>query len=349
MIPKDSKPTRPRTTGEVLQRLSALGLFVTATMIADDTDAHYLPERQTAHLGRDGASGAWEPWMERRAERLYRLRALDRRSHHGPSGNVLRLMLFLKDGWGWEHVKKTCIEGYRIFVRGSMRGAANRLRRRPLTLENLQDAGVEIAEDQYRPQDPNQAQIDRVTMTIGMLSFGVATGKMGTIERFMDDLIPPDSDQNEIRELKAAAPFLWTTWGASEGEAIRILEGDVDDALIDRCTWQLRRAIWGARSAFRRKFTERENGKRFQTNPLTLFGFAAHFRFNEAFRRMPVRCTPAQMLGGHVAQMLITLHGEERTQKQAWFWVQCFAYWLQSDACKQWIEQLEHEVNQSKN
>ncbi len=193
-----SSQSELRTTGEVLDRLQRLGLYVTSTMIADDTREHYLPERETVHLGRDGASGMWEPWMQRRAERLYRLRALDRRTRRGPSGNVLRLLLLLDDAWGWEHVKKTCIDGYGIFVRGSARGVANRLRGRPLTLEGLQNAAYEIAEDQYRPQEPNQAQIDRVKMTIGLLKFGTAPdGKMGTIEGFMDDMTPPGTDPEE--------------------------------------------------------------------------------------------------------------------------------------------------------
>jgi hypothetical protein len=347
---EEGNQTELRTTREVLDRLQRLGLSVTTTMIADDTREHYLPERETAHLGRDGASGMWEPWMERRAERLYRLRALNRQKHRGPSGNVLRLLLFIADGWGWDTVKKTCMEGYRIFVRGSMRGASNRLRRRPLTLESLQDAAYEIAEDQYRPEDPNQAQIDRVKMTIGLLKFGMAPDtKMGTIERFMDAFTPPGTDPQQIQEYKALAPLGWTLMGASESEALDILERGISNVLAERATWRLRHLIWIVRSGFRRKFTGRENDRRFQTNPLTFFGFAAHFRFNEAFRRMPIRCTPAQVLGGHVAHLLVTLHSEERMEKLAELWMKCLAYWLQSDAFKQWLEQLEREVIQSNN
>ncbi len=239
MITEETKASKPRTTRNVLDRLERLGLPVTSTMIADDTAAHYLPERETAHLGRDGASGIWEPWMERRAERLYRLRALDRRTRCGPSGNVLRMFLFLEDGWGWEHIKKTCIEGYRILVRGAMRGVTNRLRGRPLTIEGLLKSAYEIAEDQYRPEDPNQAQIDRVKMTIGLLQFGTAPdGKMGTIELFMDAFTPSSADPNEIRKWKALAPLGWTMLGASESEAVDILESELSDAVIKRSVRQ---------------------------------------------------------------------------------------------------------------
>lgn len=347
---EEDNQSKLRTTREVLDRLQRLGLYVTSTTIADDTRDHYLPERETAHLGRDGASGMWEPWTERRAERLYRLRALNRRTQRGPSGNVLRLLLFIADGWGWDAVKKTCTDGYRIFVRGAMRGVANRLRRRPLTLESLQHAAYDVAEDQYRPEDPNQAQIDRVKMTIGLLKFGTAPdGKMGTIERFMDTFMPPGVDPEEIREYKALAPLGWTLMGASESEALDILEQGISNVLAERATRKLRHLIWIARSGFRREFTGRENGRRFQTNPLTLFGFAAHFRFNEAFRRMPIRCTPAQMLGGHVAHLLVTLHREEQMGKLADFWTGQFAIWLTSDAGTQWLEKMEREIEKSKN
>lgn len=53
--------TPHKTTGEVLARFRRLGLYVTPTMIEDDTRAHYLPNRDTVFRGRAGASGLWEP------------------------------------------------------------------------------------------------------------------------------------------------------------------------------------------------------------------------------------------------------------------------------------------------
>ena len=315
-------------------------------MIADDTATHYLPERETVHLGRDGASGNWEPWMEQRAERLYRMRALNQRTHHGPTGDVLRLFLFLADGWGWQYVKRTCIKGHQVTVRGCTRGVANRVRGEKLTPGNLWKYVDDIAEDQYRPELPNQAQIDRVGMSVSMLGFGVATGKMGTIERFIDDLMPPDTDQNELRELKTLSPLLWTMVGASNREAMEILEGEVDQTVAERAALKLRRWIWLSRSGFRRKFTGRENGRRFPTNPLSFFGAAAHFRFKEAFRRMPIRCTPAQMLGGHIAHMIVLVHREDVLDRFAGSITTWLPFWLQSDACKQWLAQMEREVTQ---
>ena len=56
---REEQPERASHDGRNLDRLQRLGLYVTSTMIADDTREHYLPERETVHLGRDGASRMW--------------------------------------------------------------------------------------------------------------------------------------------------------------------------------------------------------------------------------------------------------------------------------------------------
>ncbi|MGB8626116.1 MAG: hypothetical protein WCD03_08125 [Candidatus Cybelea sp.] len=235
LMPETDETTqrKPRTTGDVLDRLHRLGLLVTPTMIVDDSAAHYLPERETVYLGREGASGLWEAWMERRAERLYRLRRLHRRTGSGPSGDLLRFFLFFADRWGWEYVRETCIKGYRINLRAATKGVGNRLRSRELTPENLFMYAEEIADDQYRPQSPNTAQIDRVKMTLGLLKFGIAPdNNMGTIERFVDDLMPDDADPAKLQEHKAAAPLIWSMLNIGESDAIKVLEGELSDSVL---------------------------------------------------------------------------------------------------------------------
>ncbi len=315
MASAGEKSPRLRTTGELLDQLRRLGLYVTPTMIADDTDAHYLPERETAHFGRDGASGLWEPWMERRARRLYRLRALHRRTGTGPTGDLLRLYLFFADRWGWEHVRDACIKGYRINLRGATKGVGNRVRSQELTPENLWLFAEDIAEDQYRPQKPNPGQIDRVKMTLGLLKFGVAPdGRMGTIERFVDDLMPDDADPLELREHKDAAPLVWSMLNVGEADAIKVLEGDPSDSTLKRAVWNFRVFMLHVRYAFRRKVFKGKD-RPASTNPLTIFGVAKHFRLQEGFRKMPTRITPAQMLGAQFAHALVMAHGEEQMQK----------------------------------
>jgi len=335
-----------RTTGEVLDRLHRLGLCVTLDMIADDTAAHYLPERKTVHRGRDGASGQWEPWMEQRAERLYRLRALHRRTHTGPTGELLRLLLFFADRWGWEHVRDTCIKGYRISLRGATKGVGNRVRSQKLTPENLFMYAEDIADDQYRPQKPNPDQIDRVKMTLGLLKFGLAPDqRMGTIERFVDDLMPDNVDPAKLHEHKAAAPLIWSMLNMGEADALKVLEGEFSDSIFKRAVWNFRVFMLHIRYGFRKKVFKGKDRPP-STNPLTIFGAAKHFRFQEGFRKMPIRITPAQMVGAQFAQALVMAHGEEQMEKLAGFWARHLALWLLSDDCTQWLERMEREVNQ---
>jgi hypothetical protein len=341
-----SNQTKLRTTGEVLARLQRLGLYVTPTMIADDTTAHYLPARETAFFGRDGASGLWEPWMEQRAERLYRLRALHRRSGgRGPSGDLLRLFLLLADGWGWKYVRETCIKGYRLSLRAATKGVSNRVRNQALTLENLWMFAEDIAEDQYRPQEPNQDQVDRAKMTLGLLKFGMPPDRrMGTIERFVDDLMPDGVDPEEVREYKDSAPFAWAMLNLGETEAIKVLESDVSDLVVKRAVRNFRVFILHVRHGFRKKlFMGKERPP--STNPLTAFGAAKHFRFQQAFHRMPNRATPAQLVGAQFAQALVIAHGVEQVVKMYGFYMQWLAYFLKSDACAQWMRQMESEIS----
>jgi hypothetical protein len=317
-------------------------------MIADDTTAHYLPERKTVHRGRDGASGHWEPWMEHRAERLYRMRALDRRTHRGPTGEVLRLFLFFADGWGWQYVRTTCIKGYQVNVRGSTRGVANRVRGEELTLENLWKYADDIAEDQYRPELPNQAQIDRVKMTVGLMLFGaVPDGKMGTMERFINDLVP-DADPNEMRSFKQVAPLMWSLLNLAEPDALKLLEQDISDEIIRLALRNFRGFMWRMRYFFRKKFfmgKERPPS----TNLLTFFGAAKQFRVQDAYRRAPIRVTPAQVLGGQFAHALIIAYNEHEIDAVYEFSMKWFAFWLQSEQCAQWLKQAEHELIEHKN
>jgi hypothetical protein len=332
-----------KTTGEVLARLKRLGLYVTHSMIEDDTGAHYLPERTTLYRGRAGASGLWEPWMELRAERLYRLRALDRRTRRGPVGNVLRLFLFYADGWGWEYIKETCIQGYRLSLREASRGVKNRLRGQPLTLDNLHAVADDIAEEQYRPKEPNQAQIERVRMTLGLHLFGMAPdGKMGTLEQITKDLMP-DVDPAIFAEYKELAPLAWSMISPAEDEALTILESGVTDAVVHRALINLRAFLWRARSMFRRKFKPPLGEKCPSFNPLTGFGAASEVRFTKGFRGMRYRPTPAQLLGAQVAHQIVYAHAIERMERIQEFWLNWVAFWLQSEHCAQWMQRMERE------
>src|SRR5262249_55170078 len=55
--------------------------------------------------------GIWEEWAYRRAVYLYRLRK------RGISGELLKVLLFYRDGWGWDDVQSICLAGVERMVR----------------------------------------------------------------------------------------------------------------------------------------------------------------------------------------------------------------------------------------
>src|SRR5207249_3401949 len=74
-------------------------------MLKLDVRDGYVQASQYKSRGRGGKLGLWESSAVLRAERLYRIRRL------GPRGDLLRVLLFLRDGWGWERVREVCHEG----------------------------------------------------------------------------------------------------------------------------------------------------------------------------------------------------------------------------------------------
>lgn len=295
---------RLRTTGEVVARLQRLGLPASVGSIARDTRDHYLPPRETEHAGRQGNSGLWEPWKERRAERLYRLRALDRRTNRGPSGDVLRLLLLIHDGWGFEYVKQTCVEGYRRLARGATRGVDNRVRKGQLTLDNVPFYAEDIATDQYRPKEPSKEQVQRVAFTLNTMLFGVDTGSgMGTLDDFMDELVQNDWGPEELAQWRLMGPLLRTILDPSVANVLRCAENAKPDT-VARAAKEFRSDIYFIRRMFHAKFGRARDGGLLSSNPLTMLGGAAYIRLGDIVRNAPVRITPAQVLGG---QFLIAL------------------------------------------
>jgi hypothetical protein len=316
--PDESKPDSRdghvclRTTGEVVTRLERLNLPASIRAIARDTHEHYLPSRDTHHAGRGGNSGLWEPWMERRAERLYRLRALDRRTKRGPNGDVLRLLLFLHDGWGFEFVKEACVEGYRRLVRLSTRGVDNRVRNGQLTLENVPFNAEDVAADQYRPSEPTREQIQRIEFTLNMTLFGIDTGSgMGTLDSIVGDILQDDVKPDEFALAKNAAPFLHSMMDLSEANVLRCAD-NAEPETLKRAALEFRDTIYFSRRMFHTKFGSARDGGPPSSNPLSMFGMAARASMTVVFRKAPVRMTPAQVLGG---QFLVILAGVRRMEE----------------------------------
>lgn len=97
----------PVSTAKLLSALRFTGLKVSANMLSQDVKDSFLPpaESETRGKGR-----IWNEWEVRRVLYLYRLRK------RGIDAAVIRMLLFLKDGWGWESVKPLCIVGIKKVV-----------------------------------------------------------------------------------------------------------------------------------------------------------------------------------------------------------------------------------------
>src|SRR5262245_56632314 len=98
------------TTGKVLELLNYRGLPVSVNMLRQDIADGYIPSpswsRQTAN-----EEGKWEERAYRRAVYLYRLRK------RGVKGELLKVLLFYRDSWGWEEVRHICLAGVEKMVK----------------------------------------------------------------------------------------------------------------------------------------------------------------------------------------------------------------------------------------
>lgn len=126
-------PSGYLTTGQVLEALRRLGLDVTATHLDNDTRGGFLPKRpelDVVETGR-GRSGRWEIWMVLRAERLYRYRRIkDANGEPALSGDVLRLLLFLHDGWGWSpRIRDAALRGLDKSIAATLKPVATYTKR----------------------------------------------------------------------------------------------------------------------------------------------------------------------------------------------------------------------------
>jgi hypothetical protein len=291
------KVNGPRmTTPEVLAWLGRLGLTVSDKQIANDTTDRFLPPRPQgqAREGR-GRSGLWEPWMVRRAERLYRLRR--RKDENGRPlvyGDTLRILLFIRDGWGWSTgIRDLCIQGYEKGVKATLkpvrqyvRGPADR-------------AKVEFALEAH---DANVVPAERYAagvMAYGEpLEGGSLRGVFKAAQLFGLVDLPPEFVKLfkpfGIHDSVDIATYIGAAFGRCSGVLKTMFETASDrDAyygvpVFMRFITRLRRGIHRASIA---------EGRAFPSNPLTFFGRRQR-ELEQVFREIkaPERTTPAQML-----------------------------------------------------
>ena len=103
------------STDELLERLAAYG--VTREGLAYDCRHGYLPHPTIdVHESGRGRAGWHEPFVVHRARMLYRLR------RRGCDAKTIRLILFLRDGWGWERIRRDCVTSAAKMMEISLNG-----------------------------------------------------------------------------------------------------------------------------------------------------------------------------------------------------------------------------------
>jgi hypothetical protein len=287
-----------KRTLETSQLLALVG--VTETQLRNDMRDHFLVPPDVAHPA-DGRPqvALWRPLGVRRAKRLYRLR------RRGAQGMRLRILLFLADGWAWEHIRATCLKGLERGLNFSLLGVkrygrsgnlefANRRRHRP-------------SARRARPHGRGSRGLAaHVAADDALLRRGAARGRpapRGSGKRLMQPLarlLRPDIGE------RGAAMWMWLfdlLVGMLNLRAERLvrLATEAEPKDVERGRLLFNQNVWFLRQALRRNAGEAWRGHSF--NPLTICGHAGATMPAE-FAKNPAGITAAQTLGGTFALSL---------------------------------------------
>ncbi len=283
---------------ETAEVLALVGL--TETQLRNDLRDRFLIPPEVVRPG-DGRPqvAVWGPRAVRRAKRLYRLR------RRGAEGMRLRILLFLADGWGWEHVRETCLKGLHRGLALSLLGVERYTRR-----GNLDFAIDDIVERQHNalvrtvgPVEGMQPTSEETTrFYVGLLHNGspLPGGTAKRLTQPLARLLRPDLGE------RGAAVWAWLfelVVGMLDLRAERLVrlatEAGPDE--VERARRLFNQNAWFVRRALRRNAGRAHRGQSF--NLLTLCGHAGRTTPAE-FAQNPAGMTGAQALGGVFATTL---------------------------------------------
>ena len=286
------------TRSEVCELLTQRGLHVQPQDIANDVSRGFMPGLADPLLTNN--------FILRRAERLYRLR------RRGATGDVLRILLFIADGWGWESIRKVCLEGLSRAAASSQTGLREVIRKP--TPKSLNLIAAEIAERQRlrlleRLGLPESADVqmreETSRFTLGVLLFGKplpgsSLASLGPLIEFLDPSKTGRGEEAmELVELFAEFFGLSVEQMSKKLRKANVQEAAEASRLTRASMLRLRRAVWRA--------AKTDRGDAVSSNPLTFFGLMTSTH-NEPWPNMPQRITAAQMLGGTVAIHVLAVH-----------------------------------------
>lgn len=283
----ETKDERAITTDDVLGRLERRGLRVTRSMLAQDVRADYLPAPTLAPRGpRQGVGRHWPQWAVWRAVYLYRLRK------RGVQGDLLRMLLYLRDGWGWEQVQPLCLTGLEKALRAQGRGITSRVRRPAPTPTNLDFLADKLAAD-----ESTSPTLARFIWGMGLFGQPLPDGSLlPFFEAFRTEFGVGSAEHGRVVEQHLAHSGL--TW-ARVLDLVRAADATQADAA--------RRWFLASMRSFRGVYHGylQLHGHRGQSaNPLTLCGLP-RVSVQETFRSLPGRPTAAQLLAAQLGVFLM--------------------------------------------
>jgi len=283
--------------------LNELGLDVTEGMLKQDRRGGYLPPATR----RGPTAVTWEPWVVRRAIYLYRLRRL------GITGDLLRVLLFLRDGRQWESVRPVAHEGFTKLIHATLIPARPHRSTPRSRAHDAQDFGP-IAKISGIDVGISPAT---AAFVWGLLLDGKPArgGTIVPLIRQLSGALDPTCgpiDEAKAKEVERLLVELRVTRENLEDAAERAVAGTAD-----RARRRLRWLFLLVRRLVHNSMKREGVGSR-SSSPLGAFGIPPKEFANE-LRSFPGRLTPAQLLAGLLVPLLWLSRLEESGELAAAF------------------------------
>jgi hypothetical protein len=207
------------------------------------------------------------------------------------------MLLFLRDGWGWEDVRPICETGLRKTMQIQKSPVTRRLR--TPTPESVDFIIGDVAEEgTVRSQE-----LARFSWGIGLFGSPLSGGSLEPLltafQAAYGVTVPTPAGEEAEQHIRD----LGLTY-----ERMGELVSAADYAEAERA----RQRFWMMVAWFRRlqqALLRAEGEREFSSNPLTFFGQSRE-EIQEMCRSLPGRPTPAQLLGAWFAMSLVELPGE---------------------------------------
>jgi hypothetical protein len=302
---EQSKPDA-LTTAQLIARLARRGLRVTAPMLGADVHDYYLPPPQIVGRGpRRGTQGEWPAWVLERATRLYELRK------RGTRGMMLRLLLFIHDGWGWSYVKPAVLDAFKKGIRSNQIGLRETLHKpeHPGDVEFFAEDAAEAQRRRLAARVPepqaSEMRVNPETMRfiwgLGLFGKPLAGGSLRSLLPAFKATNPGWSNEDaELGRMFAEQLF------AGERltfDKILALASEIDDEAAQAAVPYTKQHIKAWRSYIHRAAKE-EGQPGYSTNPFTMCGNWAESRDSDFWEKAPEGITPTQMLAGFIGTMI---------------------------------------------